>query len=397
MAIEDDIREVLSRHVADVRPPEGALASIEERMIRQRQLSPVRRVLIAGFALAVSAAALGLLWVVRPATEEARQRTGISSSPEVNPRVTAVIQVAASPQAIAAGAEGVWVAAPVENVESDCTGTVSRIDARTNEISTIVSVPVNPTEVAVGGGSVWVAGTVCLPGATYDGAVIRIDPETARILTTIQVGAVVFDVAVDESADEPAVWVTRDIDGKSGEVIRIDATTNSIATRIPVDGRIRSVITGIGSVWLQDTSLELPSVTRLDANTNEVIGKLPGAQAIAVGDGMVWVGGFLSTYDLSVGTGAEDRPVAVQLSPETGEIIRGPIVIPGGFNPFAVGSGGVWFAGGKGISRLNLETLDVDQSLPVTDGVPVDVELDSVRSAIWVVNYQGTITRINLY
>jgi DNA-binding beta-propeller fold protein YncE len=51
------------------------------------------------------------------------------------------------------------------------------------------------------------------------------------------------------------------------------------------------------------------------------------------------------------------------------------------------------------ISRLNTETLDVDHSIvvnPVATDSTRHAVLDAVTGTIWIANYEGTVTRIDL-
>jgi YVTN family beta-propeller protein len=81
----------------------------------------------------------------------------------VDPRTGNVVQIAVgrSPQGIAAGREGVFVANRTSN-------SVTRIDPRTSRpVGEPVPVALNPYAVAIGDGSVWVA-------CTSENAVVRI-------------------------------------------------------------------------------------------------------------------------------------------------------------------------------------------------------------------------------
>ncbi len=147
-----------------------------------------------------------------------------------------------------------------------------------------------------------------------------------------------------------------------GTLYRIDPTTNSVAAtllsgRIPPVAGVSSppvVTTGYGYVW-----------------TSRLIGQGPGEEV-------------------------------VRIDPRTNEV--DPVGISDTlFHPFAVRDGGVWFRGSRrpntvlpsGIMRLNPETLEVDQSVPI-DHLAVDAALDPQTGTIWLANYEGPVTRIDL-
>jgi outer membrane protein assembly factor BamB len=107
---------------------------------------------------------------------------------ELGGRLRATIPVENTADSIAVADDAVWV--------SGWDGTtVSRIDARTNEVTT-VDVGFAGTRVAVGEGGVWVG--------VDDGRLLRLDPDSGEVIATIDTG--------DESTASPftgegAVWV----------------------------------------------------------------------------------------------------------------------------------------------------------------------------------------------
>lgn len=280
-----------------------------------------------------------------------------------------------------------------------------RIDPSTNEIVATISVN-SAGHLAVGSDAVW---TIDHVEGSQD-AVLRIDPATNEVTAAIPVGSYAFDVAVDPTD----VWVTRDMDGagRSGEVIRIDPSTNEIVSRISVEGRIRDIVVGEGGVWVHDSTSTLregPSLIHIDPLTEQVVATIPGLAGgdVAIGAGVVWFQGWLSSIDPSVGTGSEDRLLVLRIDPATNLVVGDPVPMGSGsssaFNPFAVWERGVWFVGFMGketvISRLNTETLDVDHSIvvnPVATDSTRHAVLDAVTGTIWIANYEGTVTRIDL-
>jgi DNA-binding beta-propeller fold protein YncE len=243
----------------------------------------------------------------------------------------------------------------------------------------------------VGDGAVWV-----LSWVAREGAVLRTDSSTNEIAATIPVGDQLSNIAIGEGA----VWVTRSTDGDppSGEVVRIDPTTNEIVDRIPVSGGWpRDLVIGEGSVWayghsrLAEHGWEASSLWRIDPFTNEAVvvldqdGFLGDGSAlpdnVAVGDGHVWA------------AAADERGTGLRIDPATGEV--GRFEVEGGFAwPFLVESGRVWF-GRDEIRLLDTETLEV---VDVVDAEieSIDAAFDPSTASLWVANYDGTITRIDL-
>jgi DNA-binding beta-propeller fold protein YncE len=70
------------------------------------------------------------------------------------------------------------------------------------------------------------------------------------------------------------------------------------------------------------------------------------------------------------------------------------------FYPFAFWEGGVWFVGKEAaVSRLNTVTLEVDASVTVgavAQDSTLHAALDASTETIWVANYEGTVTRVDL-
>jgi YVTN family beta-propeller protein len=341
-------------------------------------------------------------WQPVPADEDAPSPTPTGSEDEVvtptpSPRVTATIPVGSFPRDIAVGPGAVWVSVNDFSDGGAEIHAVVRVDPATNGI--VATIPVGTVgNLAVGSNAVWSIDSVDAPQDT----VIRIDPATNQVTETIPVGPYAFDVAVGAAG----VWVTRDIDGRgqSGEVIRIDPATNEVVARIPVDGRIRDVVVGEGGVWVVDSTSTLrrgSALIHIDPETNGVVATIPDLASlnVATGVGLVWIQGWLSTIDPSVGTGSGDHPVVLRIDPATDQFVGGPIPMAF-FHPFAVWGDGIWFVGEDGaVARLDGTTLEVDDSVdvaPVAQDSTVHAALDISTGTIWIANYQEAITRIDL-
>jgi dipeptidyl aminopeptidase/acylaminoacyl peptidase len=329
---------------------------------------------------------------VSPAPSDTSSRTptpSVSGTVPIEPSVTARIRAGAFLRGVAVGEGAVWATVDNANGAPD-DHVLVRIDPETNEI--VDSLPLTEAgDLAVGEGSVWV-----LSRLASEGAVLRIDPATNEITAMIPVGDQLSNIAVGQGA----VWVTgaSDANPPSGEVVRIDPTTNEIAARIPVSGGWpRDLVIGEGSVWvyghsrLAEHGWEASSLWRVDPVTNDPLvvvdqqGFLGDGDAlpdnVAIGDGYVWA------------AAADEEDRGLRIDPATGEVTR--FKVEGGFAwPFLVEADRVWFGRGE-IRLLDTETLEVVEVVDAEiEGI--DAAFDPKTASIWVANYDGTITRIDL-
>jgi YVTN family beta-propeller protein len=149
----------------------------------------------------------------------------------LDPSAARVVQrgtAGTNPEAIAAGAGGVWVANAADS-------TVSRILPQTATAIATPSVGRHPSGVAVGEGAVWVADE-------GDGTVTRIDPATGAE-TTIAVGRGPTGIAVGAGG----VWVANSADGT---VSKIDPAQGRAVATIQVGNRPAGVAVANGRVWV---------------------------------------------------------------------------------------------------------------------------------------------------
>jgi hypothetical protein len=93
-------------------------------------------------------------------------------------------------------------------------------------------------------------------------------------------------------------------------VLRIDPESNAVAATIPIEGRPDTAIAGEGAVWVLDRVHDL--VFRIDSKENRVTASIPlpagDSQAMAVGDGAVWVG-MTGKIDLSAQSPDQEEEV----------------------------------------------------------------------------------------
>ena len=297
------------------------------------------------------------------------------------------IAVASEPEIVAVGAGSVWV--------SSRSGSVSRIDPRTNSVIARIRLPVRgtswiaaekrtvwvavvgrgkvtlvridpkrdkvvarvdvgsgsgpPSALAVGAGAVWVA-------LFDESKVARIDPQTNAVLKKIvtdefQVGAP-SGIAIAEGA----VWAANH---REGTVIQIDPKTNRVARRLRVEleegagpGRLSA---GGDSLWLASAGGQ--TVARIEPRANRVSATLtgcPSVNVVAFGLGSVW------GAQLGLGSVCEIDPTTKRTKGSVrigkpGETTAGPNGSP---VSVAVGFGSLWVTDFAGDRVVRLERTD---------------------------------------
>ena len=226
-----------------------------------------------------------------------------------SPQVLARIQTGASPGGAVSGFGAIWVT-------NDGSGTLVRVDPRTNRVTrrirlrpgvfsvtrgfgalwtvnyrTQMLTRVNPASgrkrsVRVGGepgsvvaafGRVWVT-------AWASGRLVVVDPRSMRVLKRIRIGPTPASLRVANGA----IWVGF---GRSAtSVARVDPRTAAIV-RVPVGVQApRTFVTGTRDLWIQAGDHAL---VRLDPSSRAVTAKLSFGSTLAGGalapDGMIWM------------------------------------------------------------------------------------------------------------
>ena len=210
--------------------------------------------------------ASGTLWVANTA-----QRQVARVDPGSDP---IAVPVGASPTAIVAFQDTVWVAARTPTGG----GLLARINAPTNRV--VGSIPLGhaPTGLAItpDGRSVWVA-------TAGDNAIQRMDTRAGRVVRRIE-----LPQPPDQATyGDGAVWVT----SSSGNAVqRIDAATSKVET-IPVGDGPNGIAFGADRVWV--TNSRDGTISAIDPRTNLVgtrrLGFRPAAVAVVAEQRAVWV------------------------------------------------------------------------------------------------------------
>ncbi len=167
------------------------------------------------------------------------------------------------------------------------------------------------------------------------GILDKIDPASGKVVDFRNTVPVPCGLAVGEGS----VWVT---DCNSPTVVRVDPQHVVVVgrLRLPVPGAYladatQSVVVGAGSVWVGQGSANPSYVWRLDPVTGRVQKRyvIPegGAEALAFGDGALWVGG-----------GAIGR--LSRIDPRTNDVTTPARDLGNGLCCVAVGGGYLWAA-----------------------------------------------------
>jgi streptogramin lyase len=216
----------------------------------------------------------GSLWVSKTNSKEV-----LRIDPDSN-EVIATIRVGAKPAlGIGIGLGYVWIADTKDK-------SIRQIDPNTNQVVHTIAVKNLPKEtegsIGVGEGSLWV---LTNEGDTDSGTLSRIDPMTGDISANIQVNAGSHAALVAFGS----VWVTSTA---AGSVLRVDARNNAVVAEIQVHAAPRFLAAGEGSVWV--LSQTDGSLARIDPLTNQVAATIevgvPGEGGdLSLGEDFAWV------------------------------------------------------------------------------------------------------------
>ncbi len=148
------------------------------------------------------------------------------------------------------------------------------------------------------------------------------------------------------------VWVSNPTDHT---VLRIDPSTNQVTAAIPLKGEPETVIAGEGAVWALDRRNN--RVFRIDPAANRLVTSIDlpkgSAEALAVGNGFVWVG-MTGPVDLNAQAPGPEEDVippgfVVQINPQTNSLLEKFPVQP--VSRLAMNGSALWI-----LSRTVIET-----------------------------------------
>lgn len=177
----------------------------------------------------------GAVWVVNKGGPSVSRIDPATNAVVATVRIGPVEACCSDHIAIAAGAGAVWVTVP--NADS-----IVRIDPGTNTVVARVHLSQQPCAfLAAGEGTVWSAGGHCT------GSVMRINGRTNR-----QAGALTeMSAPIGVAVGFGSVWVA---DLEARQIVRIDPRTDRIAGRLRLQGLPVRLAVGFGSLWVRDDS-----------------------------------------------------------------------------------------------------------------------------------------------
>jgi hypothetical protein len=211
------------------------------------------------------------------------------------------------------------------------------------------------------------------------------------------------DVAVDEST----VWVTLfpGADLNHTEVVKLDSATGSVTARISLETPYaREVSAAEGVVWVLEREVHRSTVgrglvVRVDPDTGGLIRAVERGNvgALDMDDGALWVATLTWRDEV------DGEFSLICIDPVTGQVVDEDAALDPYrvFNMIDAAFGAVWFFGpdpdgsGTVIARLDPATAEVDSVVTVpAELAPIDMAV--TPDSLWVVNYEGSITRMDL-
>jgi class 3 adenylate cyclase/streptogramin lyase len=268
-----------------------------------------------------------------PATVAAEANTVARADAAGGGGFLASVHTGNQPEDLAVGGGSVWVGNYLD-------ATVARVDATSGAVS-VFAPGGKPTGIAFGNDAVWVT-TEFGETSGGPGSVIRFNPVTNGIDKVIQVGDGVHSIAYSQSPE--GVWVTNEV---NDTVVRIDPASNAVdPTPVDLGRKPEAIAAGDGSVWVGGADRTL---LRIDPATRRIttIQLRSTPSAIAVGDGAVWVA-------------SNDANSVIRVDPTTDAVVT-TIAVDAGPSGIAAADGGVWVTASTAGS--------VDRIDPSTDAV----------------------------
>jgi WD40 repeat protein len=321
---------------------------------------------------------------------------GPTPTPATPPSVSDPIPIESPPGSVSAVAYGfgsAWVASYAEEQG----GRITRIDLTSGEIVARISTgDVFPTwevgggGLAAGSGSMWLAGAGNAPGEPggTHAFLLRIDPGTNEIVARIDLGT---GSGADVAIDDTAVWaLSFSVADRATHMLvtRIDPSSNAVVATIPLDASYGHYIFAVqGSIVAQTNEVHHHTVAGtvlniIDPATNTIETSEPlGTYAWPAADETrLW---------------ALDGRTIMSIDPATGNVL-GTWSISNTGDAAAAGEGGVWFLPSRAaVHRFDPSTQRIDVSVRLDrDSTPIAMAV--APGSVWVLNYEGTVTRVGL-
>jgi YVTN family beta-propeller protein len=365
--IDSVLVRALAKSPADRYPTCGELVDATRQALEPLHRNRLLAVAAGLLAAVLVASALSGYFLVRGDGSTAPAAGGVlvRIDPKAND-VEGSVHFGGAPNAVAAVANGVWVA-------DHRNGTLWRINPHTLAANAVPSVGA-PQDVAVYGGRAFVAGDgpkafngivaayeagsgrrldglelkACIGSLTAGAQGVWVTPcphtvqrigfgAKAKILTSVDIpfwtprdAAHDLQTLNDLALGEGSLWVIGDAADR--RLWKIDPRTGQIVGETLLPFPPIHIAAGQGAVWVTDQLDD--TVARIDPTSGQVIDRIPvgrGASGVAVGDGSVWVTSFLE--------GQVSR-----IDPRTNRVVE-TIAVGGGPRDVAFGGHSVWVVG----------------------------------------------------
>jgi Tol biopolymer transport system component len=321
--------------------------------------------------------------------------------PPTDAEVVDTFAVGPDVRSVVFGEGSVWVA--TSNNDGSEGGRILRIDPETHEVRAEIPVEVIPTwevgggAMVVEGGSLWVTGAIEGPGTdgVSDAAVIRIDTSTNEVARTFDLGG---HVGADLTFLDGDPWVLLfgddgmelvRADRETGQLIaRFRLTSNWAHTLVAIDGRLITTVGGDDAVNVDGRMIQIDPATgvvsQIDVPTRSFT-PMP-----VLWRGQVW----LST-----------DPGFVRFDPMAAGFSGPPVTLDprfGGCCGFVeADSRGMWFLSpdpdghtGQLLHFFDPDTGEARKLATLDEGTPVAMAV--APDALWILNYEGTLTHVRL-
>jgi len=297
--------------------------------------------------------------------------------------------------ALIAAAGSVWVAG--FDAEPPQQSFVLRIDEATGEVVARIDVDAVPGNETGGAGMafdgrfVWMVGTAFERAEADRGVLVRIDPETNEAET--------FDLGVGAAGSSlyfegGSLWTTGVASPSDPpRLLRIDPATGAVLVEVPFEAEWwGSLVVVDDAVWITEMTVVDstvqgdPTLVQLDSATGEELTRVSLGHVYGLPASTGPVGSDLF-YAVAEGG-------LVRVDPQTGEVLdRMPAEIE---LDLELGpDGAVWYLGWESLHRLDPTTGETDVSVDLERGV-TPIAIAVTEQDVWVLNYQGTLTRVDL-
>lgn len=349
--IAEDVRALLRRKADEY----GLLLDVPGAVHRARRRLARNAVVV---LVVVAVAAMGTVAGIRSFNLARNHRP--AQTPTLPPvpaggGVQARISVPRTPVAVAVGEGAVWVAgSPRFQVRPEEAPSAE-------EINGPIYPPQRPEDLRSPS-----------PAPFPTGTLTRIDPATNQVTATIDLGGDPYDVV----AAFGGVWIA---DLRESRAVRVDPHTNRSET-VPLPTPVGSVAAANGSLWF--TSLGSDSVFRVDPQTYEVVAD------IAVGDPEN-EGGQDAEYktifasDDAVWVGVRGNTWLVHIDPTTNQVITRFDLELGAYHPAVTAEDGIWMATGcSEVVRIDPSSGEVVARVPLNGCQPKPPDFETVTGDV---------------